>query len=248
LHNRELAEAARNIVRKETARGLDEEQRIREASSAEELIALMKQSPDPLNHGVLLDRLIEQADATIPLIIAELRNLRSDNETFLEVALRAIGYSEGDYAAQVLNLVKQPVANAYALSQLGVLLGVIGDETAIKPLWDLYHFFVEKYPDENYAQGPLLALGDLYDRFIAEPLEDELADEEDREEEVAPPPELLARAEGEIIEQARALLKENRKVEAIQLFLDRYKAGLKESKDAVDYLHEHTDFSPGLSS
>lgn len=37
-------------------------------------------------------------------------------------------------------------------------LGFIGSKDVLQPVWNFYHHFKEKYPQEDYEQGSLLAL------------------------------------------------------------------------------------------
>ena len=53
----------------------------------------------------------------------------------------------------------------YTLSLVYLLLGFIGGSEAIRPVWNYYHFLREKYPEESYDQGPLLALYEFRARF-----------------------------------------------------------------------------------
>ncbi|MDI6811365.1 MAG: hypothetical protein QMD80_06815 [archaeon] len=93
------------------------------------------------------------------MIIEELKY--SHNDTFIELAVKIIYDSKIDCSSDLLSLISLPIKNAYALSSVCLLLGMIGPKDAIKPLWDCYHFFKEMYPHESYAQGPLIGLYEL---------------------------------------------------------------------------------------
>ena len=93
------------------------------------------------------------------MILDELKN--KPNDTFIELAMKIIYDSKIDFSLDLLKLIRLPIKNAYALSLVCLLLGMIGSKDNIKPLWDCYHFFKERYPHESYAQGPLIGLYEL---------------------------------------------------------------------------------------
>ncbi|HYE83554.1 MAG TPA: hypothetical protein VEG39_15480 [Clostridia bacterium] len=57
------------------------------------------------------------------------------------------------------------IRNPYALSLVCIVIGFIGDETTIPIMHKKYLELKGIYPDENYEQGPLLALAELRARF-----------------------------------------------------------------------------------
>ncbi len=211
---------ATQFVKRFISRGEEEEKRIREVSSIEALIEIMKQKPDPLNHRVLRDRILEQAEMAIPRLLVELQ--RPHNDAFAELAIRAIYESEIDCSADLLAMVRRFEGSAYTLSLLCILLGLIKYKEAIKLLWDCYRFFNEKYPGKNYEQGPLLALHDL----CFEP------------EESSATVSQIEQGEEGTQAQVRKLLLAGRKIEAIKLVREKTNAGLKDAKDIVDSIED----------
>jgi hypothetical protein len=87
----------------------------------------------------------------LPMLIEELPHIQ--DACFIELAVRILYKSK---------IGSSPIG-AYALSIICLLLGMIGPQRALKPLWDRFHFFKERYPEENFSQGPLLGLYELYD-------------------------------------------------------------------------------------
>ena len=139
--------------------GKEEERAIMETNDVEGLIGLMKRSPEPINHRMLVNKILQQADLAIPRIIDELRYAHS--AMFVELAATAIYKSKIDCSSALIDLVKLPPRDAYALSTVCLILGMMEAMDAVKPLWDCYHFFKERYPDRSLAQGPLIGLYEL---------------------------------------------------------------------------------------
>ena len=154
-----LMSVATNFVRQQIGRGENEARQIKKTDSAEGLIQIMKESPDPLNHPLLIERILERADAAVPMILAQLAHPQPSG--FTELAIQVIYRSEQEAAGELLALVTEPRASAYDLSLICMLLGMVGTETAIKPLWDCFHFFKERFPHRTYLQGPLIGLYEL---------------------------------------------------------------------------------------
>ncbi|MCI0337204.1 MAG: SEC-C domain-containing protein [Acidobacteria bacterium] len=167
-----IVSLALDLTRKFISRGKEEARRIENTDSAVALVRIMKDNPDPLNHLLLTKRIIERAEETVPLILAELAH--PQNDSFAEMAIKIIYHSEMDVADELLALVNKPIANAYALSLVCMLFGMLGYEAAIKPLWDCFHFFKEKYPHKDHMQGPLIGLYDVR-RILEKP--NEVSDE-----------------------------------------------------------------------
>jgi hypothetical protein len=155
-----------------------------------------------------------------------------NNTVFVEVAIQIIYRSKVNCSAELLDLIKGPVENVYTLSLLSLLLGLVGTEGAIKPLWDRYHFFKEKFPREHYMQGPLFGLYELalrHGRISA--VDEELKQRVDR---------ILKRhgiaCERDMVDQVASFLMRNQRIEAIKVLCKESGVGLKEAKDAVDQI------------
>lgn len=157
--NPEIVRKAERISKAFISRGKDQARRIKRASSPEELLEIMLSRVDSLNYGLLLDRILEHSNHSIPLIISELA--KPQRNSFGELAVQAIYRSYYYPEDDLLKLVTKPNATAYHLSVICMLLGMLEIEDAIKPLWDYYHFFKEKFPHREYWKGPLNGLADI---------------------------------------------------------------------------------------
>ncbi|HMX28994.1 MAG TPA: SEC-C domain-containing protein, partial [Blastocatellia bacterium] len=157
--NPDLVRQAERITKTLIFRGKEEARKIKRAGSPEQLVEIMLSRVDPLNHGLLLDRILERPASTIPLIIIELA--KPQRHSFGELAVQAIYRSNYYPEDGLLKLVTKPNTTAYGLSLICLLLGMLEIEEAIKPLWDCYHFLKEKFPHRDYWKGPLNGLADI---------------------------------------------------------------------------------------
>ena len=151
---------ARHFARQFIHRGEYEDKQIRETKDVIDLIAILKQEPDPLNHRLLMDKLLEKREVAAPLLIEELRH--DQNHCFVELSARILFESKIKCVAPLLRLIESTSLDAYTLSVLCLLLGMTGGLEVLKPLWDRFHFFKEKFPQENFSQGPLTGLWEVH--------------------------------------------------------------------------------------
>jgi hypothetical protein len=154
-----LLQKANQMVRKILFRGKEEARKIKKAESPEALVEIMLSNPDPLNHHLLLDRVLETPSLSIPLILDELA--KPQRNSFAELAVQAIYRSNFYPEDDLLKLVTEPNATAYDLSLICMLLGMLEIEEATKPLWDYYQFFRKKFPHREYWKGPLTGLAEI---------------------------------------------------------------------------------------
>ena len=162
----QLEELASRLVKQEISRGRDEEKKIIETNNLAGLIEILKQNPDPFNQQLLRRKLLQFREEVVPVLLAELGHIQ--NDTFVEQAVRIIYMSGINCTAALLKLISSPI-DAYALSLICVLLGLLGSAEALKPLWDRFHFLKEKYPEESFSQGPLIGLYELRNVLKKEP-------------------------------------------------------------------------------
>lgn len=144
------------------SRGKKEAKGIRREKNPDNLLEMMKQHPDPINHLLLKKKILRFSKHMVPKIIEELEDNKDD--VFVELAVKIIYESKIDCSSQLLEILDS-IKHPYTLSLLCLLLGFNGPEESIRPVWNCYHFFKDKYPKESYDQGPLLALYEFNDRF-----------------------------------------------------------------------------------
>ena len=153
----DLEEFATEISSKFIQRGLDEKLKIEKAEKLEELIEILINNPDPLNHLLLRKRIIEFGAEAIDLIFTELLN--PQNVCLFEQGLRIIYESKIECKKKIIHLLKNCDRDCYFISLILILLALsdFSHETK-KILWDYYHFFKEYFPKKNYKEGPLIGL------------------------------------------------------------------------------------------
>lgn len=229
MHTPELAALANELTRRGITRGEDELRRIEQAESAAELVEIMKEGPDPLNHVALIRRALELADEITPLILAEWEKPQSG--AFSELAAQILYRSRRDVSAELLALATRPAPDAYALSLVCMLLGMFGVEEARKPLWDCFHFFRERFPKRYYDQGPLIGLYEL----------------DERTETAEPPAGWREQVAGGLrqsgysvstvgVDRITELLAQDRRFAAVQVLREETGAAMEEARDAIDRL------------
>ena len=155
----EVETLAGDLARSLIFRGKDEKNKIARTNDAAGLIAILKQNPDPFNHRFLMNKLLDLREVAVPMLIDELRQVQ--NDCFVEQAIRIIYESKIDCSSILLKLIASSPIDAYALSLICMVCGMTGSQEALKPLWDRFHFFKEKYPEENFYLGPWIGLYDL---------------------------------------------------------------------------------------
>lgn len=136
-----------------------EEEEIRALSDAEAVVKRMRQSIAMLNRSVLADQALSMWEETMPLI---LRRFRTSSQTeFIETAFHIFAEAD-DSVIEPLKELYPDIRNPYARSMACVVFGMHDCKEMIPMLLREYECFREDYPDEEYEQGPLLALYQLY--------------------------------------------------------------------------------------
>ena len=136
-----------------------EEEEIRALSDAEAVVKRMRQSIAMLNRSVLADQALSMWEETMPLI---LRRFRTSSQTeFIETAFHIFAEAD-DSVIEPLKELYPDIRDPYARSMACVVFGMHDCEEMIPMLLREYERFREDYPDEEYEQGPLLALYQLY--------------------------------------------------------------------------------------
>jgi len=136
-----------------------EEEEIRALSDAEDVVKRMRQSIAMLNRSILADKALSMWEETMPLI---LRRFRTSSQTeFIETAFHIFAEAD-DSVIEPLKELYPDIRDPYARSMACMVFGMHDCEEMIPMLLREYERFREDYPDEEYEQGPLLALYQLY--------------------------------------------------------------------------------------
>lgn len=160
----QIEEIASIITNKVISRGREEARRIETAGTLEQLVDLMNHRPDPLNHNLIVSRVLSFGTKAAEHILNAFQ--KPVNATFLELGIRIIYKCGLDYNEKLIRLIHNGPRRAYMISLLCMLLGFSGKLEHTKPLWDYYKFLKEQFPTETYSDGPLLGLLEIKARFL----------------------------------------------------------------------------------
>ncbi len=153
----EIEEFVSKNLDNKIVRSRDERARIQETNTASELIEILCNNPDNINHEILKSKILAIQNQTIPLIFEKLK--QQMNSVFYELAVKIIKATNRRLTNEVIDIIENYQRNAYAVSLLTILLGFYNEkQKSNRLLWNLYHYFKEHYPDETYSDGPLIAL------------------------------------------------------------------------------------------
>jgi len=158
----QLSEMARDFVVNITDRDEEEANMLKNETNTELIIKAMRGKCDNLNYGILYQKVLENEDELLPKIIAML--VKSGNSVFIEHAAKIIPQCNKNYSKELLEILDK-VRSPYCVSLICVDLGFLASEDAIPIIYDKYFELKKTYKNESYAQGPLLALFKLKERF-----------------------------------------------------------------------------------
>lgn len=140
----------------------EEETQIWNLPDAEAVVKRMRQKIDVLNRPVLVDKALSIWPETMPLILHRFRT--SSQTEFIETAFYVFAEAD-DSIIEPLKELYPDIRDPYAQSMACVVFGLHDREETIPLLLKEYERFQTEYPEEEYEQGPLLALYQLYDKL-----------------------------------------------------------------------------------
>jgi hypothetical protein len=153
---------ALEISKKYKIRGENEKSKIMKCNNPEDLFKIIINTPDNINQILLIDRLLEYKEKTIPLVLNELKTTSDD--LFVDIAIKTLYKSKINVSNDLIYIISHYQKIAYVVSQLCMLLGFYDNSSAIKILWDYYHYFKENFVRETYSDGPLLGLIEIMEK------------------------------------------------------------------------------------
>ena len=128
-----------------------------------DVIRRMRKSIDPLNSQEFLHKALEFEDEIGTEIVQMMK--KSGNDAFIETATRFLVKCRQDHSAAIMEIFNE-IRNSYAQSMMLIVIGFRGDEEAIPWVYDKYFQLKDsKHDDGDRAQGALVALDELFDRF-----------------------------------------------------------------------------------
>lgn len=161
--NPHLETIVNRAVRQVINRGQEELERIKKAGDINTLIDIMKSKPYMMNQIPLIEKILQDKDTAVTLILQELR--KPQNDSFVELSARILHRTGVDCSGEIINIIKTGNnRRAYPIAVLSVLLGFYDSGATEKLLWDYYHHLKKHFPQETYSDGPLLGLSEMRER------------------------------------------------------------------------------------
>lgn len=139
-----------------------EKQIIEAENNPEALFQLLRKSIDVINRPCLVNKALKYENEILPMLVEKL--IRNDHDIFIENAVRLLAKSKGDYTKPLMERYKK-IRSPYVQSVVCIIFGLRCGEEIIPWMYDRYFELKKLYPNENYNQGPLLALYELKSRF-----------------------------------------------------------------------------------
>lgn len=129
-----------------------------EAASVDELVNLMRKALMGNNRSILINRLLENEFAVMPLI--KKKALTNMQDHFIECCVRFMNMCEENPCNWIIENYNQ-FKSEYLKSMLCLVLGFRGNGSVIPFLMSETDRFSKFYPEENFEQGPLLSVSEL---------------------------------------------------------------------------------------
>jgi len=133
---------------------------IEQAESAESLVDLMKGNVNPVAYPAILNKCMTLKNSVIPLVLHELKEPQVS--MFTELSTFILYMDGSDYSEAVLEILKQSKTGVYGASLLCLLLGFYDNQSARDILIRFWNFYCEKTPEQNFKDGPFIALRELH--------------------------------------------------------------------------------------
>jgi len=142
-----------------------EETRIKNATTSDELFQILIVKPSPNNVELLISKMLHLESELVPRILSLLG--QEIDEMILEFIIDFLYQTKKRWIKEIENTLAN-ITIPYAISLLSVILGLVGNKDQIPLLWKAYHIL-----DENgsYTQGPLLGLSLIWDKEHGIPID-----------------------------------------------------------------------------
>ena len=137
-----------------------EKQNIQQIDCAEEIIKYMRKIKEPYNRQLLIEKALDMQEEAVPLILK--RILTSGHDVFIENAAIILANADIKYVETLGNIFLD-IRNKYARSEMCLVFGVKRMEKYAPLLLEQYKQMKDSARDDDYEQGPLLALYLIYE-------------------------------------------------------------------------------------
>ena len=159
---KEIYEVAAIRIAPERQAKIDAERvEITALDSGTDIVKFMRREHDVVNRNTLCKKALEMQEDVMPLI---LRRFQTSAQTvFIESVALIFAHCDAVYAHKLREIYSN-IRDPYAVAMASVALAFRGDKDAVPLLLQKYERLQQEYPEEDYDQGPLLALYCLYDK------------------------------------------------------------------------------------
>lgn len=165
-YQREVTEATIEFINRYDNETKDEKlltEKVKTSDDSEELVNLMRKPLNLRSREMLKERLLQKEVIVLPLI--QEKCLRNTLDIFIENAVRFFLFCEENCCKWIMENYSQ-MRSEYLKSLICLVLGIRGNVELIPFLMKEAERYEREYPFEMFERGPVLAVEDLYDRFI----------------------------------------------------------------------------------
>ena len=159
----EYANAISEKMLGESEEDLHPKRMIEQAETTEELLKLMRKSLSGGNRSRLRKKVLEYEKEIMPLI--KEKTMKNGQDIFIENALYFFLHCKENCCNWLMKEYAN-IRNEYLKSMLCLVIGFRGDVEMIPFLMKETERLERMYPQETYAQGPILAIQELAVRFL----------------------------------------------------------------------------------
>lgn len=139
-----------------------EREYIENLENPEDIVSYMRKIKDPVNTYFLIQKAIAYQDKVVPLVLKKI--CTSGYDVFIENTFLLLGNVDAKYAED-LHAVFPDIRNAYARSELCIIFGYRKKIEYTPLIMEQLKKIRKEQPEEDWEQGPLLALYLLYEEM-----------------------------------------------------------------------------------
>lgn len=160
--NEKIEEIVSGVMGRERREAYEaERQKILEISKAEDVIKYMRKMIELQNREVLVKKALDMQEDAMPLILK--RIMTSGQDVFIENATHIFSWADMKYVEQLYEAFPK-IRSPFARSELSLVFGIKGKKEYTSLLLEQFELIRREMPEEDYEQGPLLALHLLYNK------------------------------------------------------------------------------------
>ncbi len=154
--NKMICEDTEDELIKQDLEKLEEEKvKISNLKNGEEVFNFIRKGFSNFNMSILREKVLSIQEETIPYLLRRYRTSQLDK--FIEAVVEIISFADMKYTDELYNIYKN-IANPYAQSMACLVFAVQKRIDMLPFLMSEYYRFLELYPDDEFCEGPLVAI------------------------------------------------------------------------------------------